>query len=160
PFLHNVVARRWRHQHMFLRNELNVELNQLNGNPSATGGLCPGQAVDSIAFYINTPITAAQQKLWQYQVAINHAPLGGNNLFAGFDNSIDGAGVCVANAAGTAKPTPVGPAGWYWFKFNGPFVWDGVRNIIIDISVSAGNASTPGVLPVAYTTVAGVSPAN
>lgn len=151
PFKFDVAQRRYRCQYMFLKSELNVETNQLSGNTAATGGLCAGSAITQVAFWVNQAIAANNpQRGMQITVTVKHAPLGTNTLTT-FENSVDPGAGCV-NSALTVLPT-VGPAGWRPFAIS-PFVWDGQRNVIVEIAVgqaAGGGGIVAGGLPVRYT---------
>ena len=158
PFKYDVAARRWRSQYLFLKQELNVESNQLGlpnppANPAATGGLCAGSAINQIGFWVNQAITAASaQRNLQITVTVKHAPLGTNSL-ASFDNSVDPGAGCYTSGAILYPPITAG-ANWQTFAIS-PFTWDGVRNVIVEVAVTAaagGAGNIPGGLPVRYST--------
>ncbi len=160
PFKYDVPLRRYRNQYMFLASELNVEQNQLNGNTTATMGLCPGQPVNSIGFWINQAIAAGAppnpSRTLNISVTVKHVPLGVNDLNGGFDNSVDPAQGCLNNGA-LPWPLAAGAAAWHTFNLTTPFVWDGVRNIIVEVAVGTAAGGTGNVangLPVRYTTTA------
>ncbi len=151
PFLHDLNQRRWRQQFMFLKGELNVEYNQLNPVPgnAAIGGLCPGQPVNAISFWVNQATVAGNQRNWQYVITLKHVAFGVNDLNAGFDNSIDPAQGC---SFGVSAQPLNGPAGWRTFNLTTPFVWDGFRNVVVEVAVaSAPPATIFALLPVRYT---------
>ena len=50
PFPNSTTNAKMRHQYLFLKNELDVELNQLNGNTTITHGICAGQPITTLAF--------------------------------------------------------------------------------------------------------------
>jgi hypothetical protein len=149
-------TRRYRNQYMFLASELNLELNQVNGNLNATQGLCAGQPINSIAFWVNQAILATQARALQISVTVKHAPFGVNDLNGGFDNSIDPAQGCF-NSAAFPLPAASAVAAWSNINLTSAFVWDGVRNIIVEIAVGTcptnGNIFAGG-LPVRYSTTA------
>lgn len=116
------TAGRFRHQYLFRPDELNVELNQLFYNPSATGGICCGAQISSIAVNITT---YTGQKTGSFSVAIKHT---GSSSLTAFDNTVDPAGRCVV----AASPEPDAGAGWKTYTFATPFVWDCTRGIIIE----------------------------
>lgn len=139
PYPHIATnAARVRHQHMYLANELNVDDNQLVlGNMGATGGLCPGKPITSIGIYIGTGATKAVIAN-AFVVTIKHAPTGLNNLSAGFDNSTDLAQSCYVTTAASNRPTVFN--NWETYTpLSQPFIWDGSRNVIIEIAY----ATTP-----------------
>ncbi len=145
---HNTSAR-IRHQHMYLKDELNVEINQLSptGNPLATGGLCAGQPITAIGFRIGAGGATKAVPLNGMSITIKHAPLGVNNLSAGFDLTTDPAQSCYVQLANTFRPTVAN--NWENFTpLSQPFVWDGARNIIVEISyaTTASAAAQPPVL--------------
>lgn len=127
-----------RHQYLFRANELNVQLNQTYLDPNATQGICPGQRIRKIAFYVEPPSAGvAAQVNWYYSVTIKHTS---QTALATFDNTADPAGKCICtNIGGTAPCSAFGlqpqvVVGWSEFDFSAdPFIWDGVSNIIIDI---------------------------
>ncbi|MBK9761367.1 MAG: hypothetical protein IPO90_15700 [Flavobacteriales bacterium] len=141
---------------MFLRNELNVELSQLNGTPGSTGGLCAGQPITSLAIYIgaNAGLTVAPTPAGPSQkpipaglmcVTIKHVAFGLNDLSAGFNNVIDPAQACYLQAPATNRPTVQNA--WETFTTSTPFVWDGVRNVVVEFAyATAGAAAPPPVL--------------
>ncbi|MBL0034553.1 MAG: hypothetical protein IPP26_02080 [Flavobacteriales bacterium] len=173
PYVHGPLAgqaRMYRQQFMFLRSELDAELNQLygvNGTPSplATQGMCPGATITNLAFFINQATIAGtgaggSQKTWSYSIIVKHAPGGLNNLSGGFDASIDPAAGC-SSSASQNRPAVTGPPTWDQFNLITPFVWDGVRNIIVELAVSyTATASNPGPLAVKFATIPGAAPAN
>lgn len=133
---HNAFNR-IRHQHMYLRTELNVEANQLSGNVNATGGLCAGQPITSLAFYVGTGGATKIIPLNGMSITIKHVALGVNNLAGGFDNSTDPDQACYLQTATTNRPTVSGA--WETFTpLSQPFVWDGTRNIVVEIAYTAG----------------------
>lgn len=146
PFANNsAVAHRVRHQYLFRPSELNIELNQLFNNPAATAGLCAGAQIASIGFNV-TAIPAS--KVWAGSVAIKHSSL--NALTGAMDNTVDPAGRCVA----TVGAQPTAGAGWKTYTFPTPFVWDGIRGIVIEVSF-AGGPSAIANAPVQVTTNTG-----
>lgn len=133
PYPQGTYAR-VRHQYLFRAQEINLELNQLFLNPNATMGLCAGQPIDSIAFYVTTN---PGSKNYQYNVVIKHTSL--TAFGAAFDNSVDPAQQCYSSGASLfAQPTA--GTGWKWYRFSSPFYWDGTRNIIIDFSISTATS--------------------
>ena len=152
PFPNTTVNWRMRHQHLFLKDELNVELNQLNGNTGITHGICPGQPITSLSF---ERAAGGNIKSWNYQVSIFHVPFGVNNLTAGFQPNTDPTFACYTPGISANWPTAVG-AGVTTVALSSPFVWDGVRNIVVEI---CGNSAVGGgaMVPVKFTTVTGVN---
>lgn len=152
PFKYDLAQRRYRCQYLFLKSELNVETNQLNGNTTATGGLCAGSAINQIGFWVNQAIAANNpQRTLQITVTVKHAPIGTNTLST-FDNSVDPGAGCYTSAAVT-YPLVTGAPGWQVFGIS-PFTWDGQRNVIVEIAVTAagsGGGLVAGGLPVRYT---------
>jgi hypothetical protein len=165
PYMHNFTgSRRFRMQFMFLRNELNAELNQqigINGVPSttATAGLCPGQPVNTLAFWINQAVVPANQKNWTYAITIKHAPAGLNNLSGGYDNTVDPAAGC-ATGANQPRPNLMGAAGWDVFNLTTPFTWDGVRNVIVEVAMNYAPNANNIAIPIKVYQVPGAAPAN
>jgi hypothetical protein len=169
PFLNSTfTTRRERMQFMFLRNELNAELNQLygvNGTPSiaATNGICAGQPINSIGFWVNVPVLAGTaagqgQKAVTYAVTVKHAPAGVSNLNAGFEVTNDPAQGCGTGVNVNLPTASAGPS-WSTFALTTPFVWDGVRNVIVEIALShPATASAPNNVIKVYT-VPGAVPA-
>ncbi len=148
PFPFDLAQRRHRNQYLYRANELNVELAQLGSSPSQTGGLCPNQPVTTIAFFVNQAIVAQTRSL-AYVLTVKHVALGVNDLTTGFDNGTDPAAGCAWSNA-LVFPT-AGAAGWRTFNLTTPFVWDGVRNVVVELAVTfaAGGAGTVvGGLPV------------
>jgi hypothetical protein len=142
PFKLDVPQRRWRVQYMFLRAELDT----------ASGlGICEGASIEQIGFWLNQAIAANNpQRTLQIAVTVKHAPLGLNTL-SSFDNSVDPSAGCFSSNA-LLIPS-VGAAGWRTFPLS-PFVWDGVRNVIVEIAVGAaagGGGNVAGGPPVRYT---------
>lgn len=137
---------RVRHQHMYLRNELNVELNQLSGNLGATGGLCAGQPITSISFYVGAGGATKLIPVNGMSITVKHVSIGVNNLAAGFDNSVDPAQGCYLQTANTNRPTV--SSAWETFSPLTPFVWDGVRNIVVEITYTTSplTAAQPPIL--------------
>ncbi|QQR87355.1 MAG: hypothetical protein IPJ76_03785 [Flavobacteriales bacterium] len=130
PFANNsATTHRVRHQYLFRPSELDVELNQLFNNPAATQGLCAGAQVASIGFNV---IVNPGQKAWAGSVAIKHSSL--NALTGAMDNTVDPAGRCVA----TVGLQPSAGVGWKTYTFPTPFVWDGIRGIVIEVSFAGG----------------------
>ena len=145
---HNAAAR-IRHQHMYLKDELNVEMSQLNlGNVNATGGLCAGQPITAISFRIGAGGATKPVPGNGMAITIKHAPLGVNNLSAGFELTTDPAQSCYLQpAAVTNRPTVAN--NWEVFTpLSQPFIWDGARNIIVEIcyATTAAVAAQPPVL--------------
>ncbi len=139
-----VGAARYRHQYLFRPDELNIELNQLFNNAAATGGICCGAQITSIAFNI-TAYTG--QKTGAFSLEIKHSSA---TTLTGFDNSVDPAGRCATGGIGT--PQPSAGAGWKTFTFATPFVWDCTRGITIDIHGAAAAAGVATNNTVAVTT--------
>ncbi len=142
PFKLDVPQRRWRVQYMFLKDELDT---------ASALGICSGAYIEQLGFWINQAIAAnAPQRTVQITVTVKHAPLGVNNLSAGFDNSVDPSAGCFSQGA-LVVPS-VGAAGWRTVPIS-PFAWDGVRNIIVELAVGAaagGGGNVAGGLPVRY----------
>ncbi len=153
PFPFDVATRRYRYQYLYRANELNVETAQLNGSPNQTGGLCAGSALNQIGFWVNQAIAANNpQRVMQYVVTVKHVALGINDLTGGFDNGTDPAAGCGFNNAATL-PT-AGVAGWRTFALTTPFVWDGVRNVVVEIAcytANGGGGLVAGGIPVRAT---------
>lgn len=162
PYPHTTSAR-IRHQHMFLASELNVESYQLSNPPStltATGGLCANQPITSLAIYIGTiagftgavqptPAGPGQKTTTPFIITVKHAALGVNNLSTGFDNSVDPGQACYTQAGATNRPSLQN--GWETFAPLGPsFVWDGVRNIIVEIVYGTTPVAAAIVPPVLF----------
>lgn len=143
PYHNGIGSARMRKQMMFLVNELNVELAQLNGNTTWTQGLCPGEEIDEIGFFIGQ---SGLGKMWTWQVSVFHAPPGLNDLAGGFVANTDPGAGC--GFSGAAQSRPIAGAGaWDVFNLSTPFVWDGARNIIVEV-VMSGSPSGPGHVPV------------
>ncbi len=165
PYENNAVNRRSRLQWMFLKNELNAELNQANGafgtpNTGATQGLCPGGGtINQIAFYVDTTAAAlaSVQKSMSYTIIVKHAPLGVSNLNGGYENTPDPAAGCVIQSVAQPRPANVG---WDVFNLTTPFVWDGVRNIIVEFSYQYSLPGGGKAAPTKFYTVPGSAPAN
>lgn len=154
PYINGVACRVMRKQMMFLVNELNVELAQLNGNTTWTEGLCPGQPINEIAFYIGQ---GGLVKQWTWQVAVFHAPPGVNDLTGGFVTNSDPAAGCGFNMALTNRPV-AGAGAWDAFALSTPFTWDGVRNVIVEVTMYAMTVGGVGNnVPVKVSTAANLS---
>lgn len=153
PYPHTTSAR-IRHQHMFLASELNVESYQLSNPPStltATGGLCANQPITSLAVYIGNigTLASGQKATTPFVITVKHAALGLNNLSTGFDNSVDPGQSCYTQGAATPRPSLQN--GWETFTPLGPsFVWDGVRNIIVEITYGTTPVAAAIVPPVLF----------
>lgn len=152
PYINaTAAAKRVRKQMMFLVNELNVELAQLNGNTTWTQGLCPGQPINQIGFFIGQ---GALIKPWAWQVAVFHAPPGVNDLTGGFLANADPSAGCGFNAPATQNRPIAGAGAWDVFNLTTPFVWDGVRNIIVEVTFQGGAAGAAYNVPVKVSTTA------
>lgn len=149
PYPHNAASLRIRHQYLILASELNVELNQLNGNPSATGGLCANQPITSIGFYIGSGGGTKPVPIAGYlEVTVRHVNLGVNDLSGGFNTNLDPGQACYVNSA--AVNIPAASNGWEVYgPLSTPFVWDGTRNVLVEIAYATNNAA-PAVPPVKY----------
>ncbi|MBK6408223.1 MAG: hypothetical protein IPF78_00710 [Flavobacteriales bacterium] len=141
PFIcYNASRPYMRRQYLFLASELNMEIAQLNSNPSADGGFCPGEPIDQIAFWVTRNIL---KNVLTMSISVRNAPIGLTAL-NGFDNTPDYAGTM---SCGTyVPPWPNGPVGgpsWFGINLAPFFVWDGTSNIIIEVAVryqtNAGN---------------------
>ena len=142
PFKLDVPMRRWRVQYMLLKGELDT---------ASALGICAGASIEQVGFWLNQAIAANNpQRFLQIALTVKHAPLGVNTL-SSFDNSVDPSAGCFSSSA-LLVPS-VGAAGWRTFPLS-PFVWDGQRNVIVEIAVGAatgGGGNVPGGLPVRYT---------
>ncbi len=147
PFPNSTTNAKMRHQYLFLKNELDVELNQLNGNTTITHGICAGQPITTLAF---EKAAGGAVKNWQYQVSIFHVPFGVNSLIQ-FEPNADPSFACFSTPAAVPWPTAVG-AGLQVVTLSSPFIWDGVRNIVIEICGTA-NFGAGSAVPVKFTTV-------
>lgn len=146
PYPHNTSGR-IRHQHMYLASELNLEVNQLSGNANVTGGLCANQPITSIGFYIGTGGGSKTVPLNSMAITIKHVAFGVNDLSTGFDLSNDPAQSCYIQTVNTNRPSITGA--WEVFSpLSQPFVWDGVRNIVVEIAYATTTiaAAQPPVL--------------
>lgn len=127
-----------RRQYLFLKDELNLELAQEAGG-TGTGGLCPGQPIDSVRFYVNPLVlrSAASVTTDNFSVTVRNAPAGLNAL-NGFDNTSDyGTLSCGAYPGGWPNGT-VGTMAWMGVKLTPPFVWDGQSNVLIEVATKLG----------------------
>lgn len=141
PYAHN-NAPRARHQYMFRASELNAEANQLGANPSATGGLCANQPINSIGFYV---AAGAVAKSWTFaSVIVKHASPGLTDLSAGFDEGSDPGQACFVLTNSPAQNRPATIGGWDVFNLSTPFVWDGTRNVVVEVVT---NVTGPGTVP-------------
>ena len=126
PWSHGNYARS-RHQYLFLASELDLLLN-----PDLTAGLCPGEPIEGISFWVNSNITLANQKNYAWRMLIKHSA---QITLTGFDNNVDPAAQCVLSGGGAgtpqAQPAP-GASGWRTFTFPSPFIWNGMDNLIIE----------------------------
>ncbi|MCB0793302.1 MAG: hypothetical protein KDB88_01075 [Flavobacteriales bacterium] len=153
PFPNGNTLRRARHQYLFKREELNVELAQLAGNTDITSGLCPDGSINTIGFYKQGGVGAV--KNWGWQVSIFHVPIGVNDLSGGFQNNTDPTFGCAVNTNNFPTTTA---AGWHNVALAAPFQWDGVRNIVVEVCMnSPGPGIVGGEVPVAVTTIAGAN---
>lgn len=155
PWPNSTGIGKMRHQYLFLKNELDVELNQLSGNTTITHGICPGQDINSISFY--KAATSGSLKTWTWQVSVFHVPYGTDDLSGGFQTNTDPSFSC---AVGTSAFPANNTAGWYTINLTSPFVWDGVRNIVVEVCMNGSTVAGQGNIPVKYYTVPGTSPAN
>ena len=138
PWSHGTFARS-RHQYLFRANEINLELNQLFNNPNATMGLCAGQPINSISFWVTQTVVAGApgpgqvgQKSYAWRILIKHSGL---STLSNFDNTVDPAAQCALSNAGAGTPQAepaLGGPGWRTFTFPTPFVWNGTSGIIIE----------------------------
>ncbi len=153
PFPFDVATRRFRNQYLFRASELNVETAQLNGSPNQVGGLCAGSPLDNISFWVNQTIALNNpQRSMDYVVTVKHVALGINDLSGGFDNGTDPAAGC--NFAAAATLPAAGAAGWRTFNLVPAFVWDGVRNVVVEIAcktAGGGGGTVVGGIPVRAT---------
>ncbi|MFN8352178.1 MAG: hypothetical protein U0U25_12000 [Flavobacteriales bacterium] len=139
---HN-TASRIRHQHMYLASELNVEVNQLGGNSTVTGGLCANQPITSLAFYVGAGGATKGVPNNAMAITIKHVSFGVNDLSTGFDISNDPAQSCYVQNTGFTVNRPTVTNNWEVFTpLSQAFVWDGVRNIIVEITY----ATVPGIV--------------
>lgn len=152
PYVNQTGTGKIRKQMMFLVNELNVELAQLNGNTTWTQGLCPGQPINEIGFFIGQGGLGRQ---WSWQVAVFHAPPGLNDLTAGFVANTDPGTGCGFNAPTTQLRPAVPASQWDVFPLSTPFVWDGARNIIVEVVFSVGSLVGTSNVPVKVSTTSG-----
>lgn len=137
---------RIRKQYLFFADELNMELGQLNGVSGVTGGLCRGEPVWEIGFWVNgttRPIAAGQA-----HVIVRNAPLGLDQL-VGFDNSPDDSGTMGCGPITTTWPDATG-AHWHMIALTTPFIWDGQSNVIVEVAVGVASGAI-SVNPVAVT---------
>ena len=141
PYWHSIAGlSRVRHQYLFRADELNVQLNQLFNDPNATEGLCAGQPINSIGFYV-TGNAGIVKQYTQLSVTIKHTT---QNALTTFDNTADPASQCYTGTSVNIPNTGgalFGPAaaGWDVYPLPGPFIWNGVDNIIIEYCYATGN---------------------
>ncbi|MBK7086551.1 MAG: hypothetical protein IPH53_18625 [Flavobacteriales bacterium] len=89
-----------RHQHLFLKNEVDVELNQLNGNTTITHGSV--QANRSTRCPLSERLANVNPGITQ--VSIFHVPFGVNDLTAGFQPNTDATFACYNPGASVNWP--------------------------------------------------------
>lgn len=151
PFLHELpVARRFRKQYLWRPHELDVQLNQLAGNVDVTSGLGTCEPVSAIAFFIDIPVAATDQRFWNVTMTLKHALPGMEELSGGFANNVDTVQGCGSENAVLFPPVNAQP-GWASFPLSIPFQWDGVHGVVLEVAatLAAGTAiSAP--LPVRY----------
>ncbi len=122
-------AQRFRHQYLLRASDLNIELNQIFGNPAATQGLCAGAQISHVAFNL---LVNPGNRTGNFSVTIKHST---STSLTGFDNAVDPAERCFLAPSGQ----PTAGVGWKAYgPFATPFVWDGIRSIIIDIQCANG----------------------
>lgn len=145
------IAATWRRQYLFHVDELNAELNQLKNGPGAgvTGGLCPGEEIDSIAFFVKAPSasptpTRALGGSPSFSVTVRHAPSGLDSLNGGFNYTPDFYGTPSCNTpapSGSTWPSATGNPYTQVVTLNPPFKWDGIHNILIEVALKVSPAS-------------------
>jgi len=146
-----IIANQQRHrsQYILRRDEVDLALAQLN-NPNQTQGLCAGQPINSIGFFIDGWGGTPQNFAALFKVSIKHTAFNAFTATGPFDNSVDPAGQCggfgpLGYNLGPIYSRPI-PAtvNWQTFTFSSPFIWNGVDNILIDVcytrSVGSGIA--------------------
>jgi hypothetical protein len=145
PFRNTTGATRIRHQWLFRRNELNVELAQISA-PSisySVQGICPNiSAITSLDFYV-TAVGANPRSFSGYMLKIRHTPAASLSTTA-FDGNPDPAERWVCSTASSALP--ITTVGWKNFgPLQGPlgaqpFIWNGVDNVIVEFCYSTTSA--------------------
>ncbi len=131
-----------RRQYLFRAEELNMELAQLNGNPNATNGLCAGQPITSISFWVKSNVQRSFLNPVNASLTVRQAPLGLTEL-TGFDNTPDYDGTISCGAMPTVwPPVAVGTSNWTTINLAPAFVWDGVSNIIVEVAIRYQVGST------------------
>ncbi|MFN8352040.1 MAG: hypothetical protein U0U25_11295 [Flavobacteriales bacterium] len=151
PFLHELpVARRFRKQYLWRPHELDVHMNQLAGNVDVTSGLGTCEPVSAIAFFIDIPVAATDQRFWNVTMTLKHALPGMEELSGGFANNVDTVQGCGSENAVLFPPVNAQP-GWASFPLSIPFQWDGVHGVVLEVAatLAAGTASSAP-LPVRY----------
>ncbi len=151
PFLGYGTFIAWRRQYLFHVDELNLELGEVAGGVP-TAGICPGQAIDQIGFYVNpinlrTPTAPAGSN---FSITVRHAPTGLNAL-NGFDNSSDYLGMSCGTYPGGWPTGPANTPKWLMINLTPSFVWNGTDNILIEVAVVSGPGSSPNNNPVSCT---------
>lgn len=156
PYYNVILYKYVRRQYLFLKNELNVELNQLSGNLTITHGICPGEPITAISIYH----AAGTPKAWNVKVSLFHVPYGVDDLSGGFQGNTDPTFACYVDNSGTTNWPSSSAAGWETIPLSSPFVWDGIRNIVVEMCMNAPSIAGSGAIAVKSYTVPGVSPAN
>lgn len=132
------VAMSFRRQYLFRAEELNMEEGQASGtSPSPTGGLCAGEPINEIGFYVNAVDIVSTADPNNFTVTVRHAPPGLNDLI-GFDNSSNYG--LLSCSVSEPSQWPTGPVGWKWMTvtLSPPFVWDGSSNVLIEVAGRSG----------------------
>lgn len=135
PFLAYGTFIAWRSQYLFRADELDLERGQVAGG-SPTQGLCPGQPISQIGFYVFVQAVRTPSTAGDFSVTVRHAPTGLNAL-NGFDNSSDYLGMSCGTYPGGWPAAPTG-ARWVMVNLTPPFVWNGTDNILIEVAVKSG----------------------
>jgi hypothetical protein len=147
PFLSYANFISWRRQYLFRKEELNLELGEVAGN-TPTAGICPGEEIDQIGFYVYSPRPRAPSAGTNFSVTVRHAPTGLNDLI-GFDNSsvFPPATISCGIYPGGWPNGPVGSFHWEMVALSPPFVWNGTDNILIEVAVRSGPTASANIGP-------------
>lgn len=146
-----------RHQYLYFANELNPELAQVAGNANATTGLCPGQDITAVGFYVDATVARGGIN-GKADIIVRNAPLGLAAL-NGFDNTPDNSGTMGCGTITSSAPPPpttgwpdaIG-AHWQMINLSSPFKWDGSSNVIVEVAINMQSQSPASAQAPVYVT--------